>query len=106
MIITKEKQQQLSQMIESAFKKGSGDCFMQRNEFEEIIAVHKSEVDTKEMQGFKHFILTDINRPVKVIAKPIETIQEPIKPYKHIPRESALFNFLDEFPEFYNHCGL
>jgi len=104
MIISKEKQQELAAEIETAFKIGSGHYFMQRNDFQDIIAVHKSEIATKEKESFELFVLADINRPVTV--KPVEAIQEPVKPYKHIPHENSYFNLLDEYPEFYNHCGL
>ena len=104
MYITIEKQNEIAGQIEAAFVSGSGDCFMQKNDFSEVVAVSEYEIEEREHDGFNCFVLACYDRPAKKSeAKPYE----PLVPSKTvIRRESAFFNFIDDLPEFYNHCGL
>ena len=102
--ITTENQTEIAEKIEAAFVSGSGDNFMQKNYFSEVVAVSEYEIENMEQQGFNCFVLAFYDRP----AKQAEVkAYEPFVPSRtSIPMESAFFNFLDDFPEFYNHCGL
>ena len=103
--ISTDFQKSIETKIETAFNNGNGHYFMQKNNFEEIIAVSEYDIEENENKGFEYFSLNYLNRPAKVEVKK-EVIIEIKKECKNIESCDATMNFLYDFPEFYNHCGL
>ena len=106
--ISKDQQENLQPQIEQAFDNGSGDCFMQKDNFSEILAVHKSKVTDYETKGYTEFMLYSYERPTKTIValKPIEVIDYEKEKERFYDRTSQCGSYLDDYPEFYNHSGL
>lgn len=101
------------QTINEAFQKGTGDVFF-FNANNEYIAVSRHSVDFERMTalGFTHLHhdrVIEIGRAEKPAVK-----NEPVIVTKHNEQkkqfvhysDSEVWGFLEDFPEFYNHCGL
>lgn len=101
------------QTINEAFQNGTGDVFF-FNANNEYIAVSRHSVDYEAMTalGFTHLPydkVLSIGRAEKPVVKnePVIVSQhkEQIKNFVHYS-DREVWGFLEDFPEFYNHCGL
>lgn len=101
------------QTITEAFQNGTGDVFF-FNANNEYIAVsrHSVNFDTMTALGFTHLPHDRVieigraeNPPVKNEPVIVSKHKEQIKKFVHYS-DSEVWGFLEDFPEFYNHCGL
>jgi len=93
----------LESKIEAAFNNGTGDFFMQKNNFQEVIAVSEYDIDVNEKNGFEFFSLSELRRAKKENIKPEPSVE---KEKTYSDSSNSQNSILDDYPEFYNHCGL
>ena len=97
--ITKEFQQTICEKIESAFIDGTGDYFMQINNFDKIIAVSEYSIEHYESKGYELFILNSYNRTKKPV---VTQKKDNYKSINLINSNCMADSFYDEFPDAYN----
>jgi hypothetical protein len=97
--ITNEFQQKISAKIESAFIDGTGHYFMQKNNFDKVIAVCEYSIEHYENKGYELFILDNYNRPQKPI---VVTKKDSCKSTNLVNSKCMTDGYYDEFPDAYN----
>ncbi|CAB4137461.1 hypothetical protein UFOVP318_33 [uncultured Caudovirales phage] len=99
--ITTEFQKSISSKLEAAFNSGSGDHFMQKNNFDEIICVSEYFIDNMEAKGYEYFSLAHFNREVNTEKKSDDIIAN-LKKISKVKSVCTTDSYYDEYPDAYN----
>ena len=93
MTISAELQTSIQDKIETAFQNGTGDYFMQLNDFSQVVCVKSYQVESMTKKGYSLFSLFTYERPCKEKkAKAIQPHKAEIKKEVKIKRTYNRFD--------------
>ena len=93
MTISAELQTSIQDKIETAFQNGTGDYFMQLNDFSQVVCVKSYQVESMTKKGYSLFSLFTYERPSK--EKKVQIAQPTKSEVKKVVQRKHLYNRFD-----------